>query len=77
MNDYLEIKCLEGREGVELRIFNRWGNEVYFSAGYRNDWDGTYRGEPLPDGAYFYVVEYGDPETGMHTGRSGYIMIHR
>ena len=33
-----------------LKVFNRWGQEVYQTAAYRNDW----RGENLPDGTYYY-----------------------
>lgn len=34
----------------ELRIFNRWGNQIYYSSNYLGDWDGA----NLPDGIYFY-----------------------
>jgi gliding motility-associated-like protein len=25
-------------------------------------WDGTYNGDPLPDGTYYYVIEFTDSE---------------
>ena len=54
------------------------GNEVYFNTNYQNNWSGLYKEEePLPDGAYYYVVEYDDPDTGERTSRGGYIMLHR
>ncbi len=46
---------------VSLAIFNRWGQQVYKSADYKNDWDGTgtggFVGNLLPNGTYFYLVE--------------------
>ncbi|MBC6607076.1 PKD domain-containing protein [Hymenobacter sp. BT188] len=36
----------------ELRIFNRWGQEVYQSAAYRNEW----QAEGQPAGVYYYQV---------------------
>ncbi|SMB88725.1 PKD domain containing protein [Hymenobacter roseosalivarius DSM 11622] len=36
----------------ELRIFNRWGREVYQSAAYRNEW----QAEGQPAGIYYYQV---------------------
>ncbi|WP_161806929.1 gliding motility-associated C-terminal domain-containing protein [Hymenobacter sp. AT01-02] len=33
-----------------LRVFTRWGNKVYETANYRNDW----RGNNLADGLYYY-----------------------
>jgi gliding motility-associated-like protein len=35
---------------------NRWGNVVFESIGYANPWDGTFKGEPLPLGTYFYSI---------------------
>ncbi len=41
-------------------IFNRWGSIVYESTGYSDPWDGTYKGEYLPMGTYFYRVDLND-----------------
>ncbi|MFT7612126.1 MAG: gliding motility-associated-like protein, partial [Parvicellaceae bacterium] len=35
----------------------RWGQHVFSSKNYNNDWDGTFNGEPLPDGSYYYVIQ--------------------
>jgi len=43
--------------GSKLFIFNRWGNEVYSSNNYQNNWDGTYMGKLLPTSTYFAVLE--------------------
>ena len=40
-------------ESSELTIFNRWGNVVYHSKDYQNNWDGG----NLSDGTYFYVLK--------------------
>ena len=39
-----------------VTIFNRYGHVVYKSDDYKNDWDGTYNGKPVPDATYYYVV---------------------
>lgn len=40
-----------------LIIFNRWGDIVYESQPYNNDWDGVNAsGSPLPDGTYYYIL---------------------
>jgi len=41
-----------------VKVFNRYGSPVYESEDYKNDWDGTYKGKPLPDGTYYYVIRY-------------------
>lgn len=43
---------------VKAKIYNRYGGLVYESENYQNDWQGTYKGKPVPDGTYYYVVEY-------------------
>ena len=72
VNDYLTILGLDQVEDYELMVFNRWGNQVFGSTDYRNDWDGTWNGEVLPDGTYFFILETNDERT-----TSGYIQIQR
>lgn len=43
---------------IRAFVYNRYGSEVYKSANYQNDWNGTYKGKPLPDGTYYYVLEF-------------------
>ncbi|MBA2612234.1 MAG: gliding motility-associated C-terminal domain-containing protein [Bacteroidetes bacterium] len=44
----------------EIEIYNRWGELLYRSVGYSNAWDGSYKGNPLPVGAYFYTINLHD-----------------
>lgn len=38
---------------LTLKVYNRWGNLVYESSSYKNDWDAS----QLPQGTYFYYLE--------------------
>ena len=40
-------------ESTDLVVFNRWGNKVFESNNYQNDWDGG----NLSDGTYFYILK--------------------
>jgi len=42
-------------------VFNRWGNQVYYNDIYNNDWNGTYKGMPLPFGTYYYTLKLVNP----------------
>ena len=56
-NDFLMIDNLDKYPKNELIIFNRWGDILYKSKNYNNDWNGTNQsGEPLPEGTYYYVL---------------------
>lgn len=43
-----------------LAIYNRWGQMVFEATTPVNKWDGTYNGEPCPDGMYTYVYRIRD-----------------
>ena len=46
---------------LNLRIYNRWGEQIYNGEATTNShdasWDGTYLGELVPSGTYTYVAE--------------------
>jgi len=61
-----------------FEVYNRWGNKVFSSQFYQNNWDGTSNGqsvfsknEQLPAGPYFYVLT-----TGYNTVYKGWIYIN-
>ena len=55
-NDYWNISDLERFPDNEVRIINRWGDEVFFAAPYQNDWTGTWKGQELPGATYYYII---------------------
>ena len=55
-NDFWIIDGVLNYPNTEVHVFNIYGTEVYKSMDYKNDWNGTYRGEFLPNGSYYYVV---------------------
>ncbi|WP_372946479.1 gliding motility-associated C-terminal domain-containing protein, partial [Muriicola sp.] len=62
VNDVLKVDCLEDYPTINasLEIFDRYGNSVFSSASYNNDWDGTGKGGQLPKGTYFYILNLGE-----------------
>ena len=72
INDFFRIEGLERYPDHRLVVFNRWGSKVFSSKNYQNDWDGSWDNSILPDGTYFYILEYGDGR--KHTG---FIQIRR
>lgn len=76
-NDEFIVPCLledNAYPNSQVLIFNRWGDEVFRSKRpYQNNWSGTFNGEELPVGTYFYVVDFGDGSTPLR----GFIVIQR
>lgn len=61
-NDTWRVSDLSKIADCNVTIFNRWGEPVYTTTNYQNDWGGTRDGEPLPDGVYFYAIKCSDKE---------------
>jgi len=57
-NDLMLITGIRDCESAVLRIYNRWGKEVYYSI-YpdKEPWAGFYHSEEVVEGVYFYVLE--------------------
>ena len=73
IHDRWEIKYLNTYPGATVEVYNRYGQLVYKSAGYSQTWDGTFNGNPLPVGTYYYVI---NPKNGR-AQMSGYVDIIR
>jgi gliding motility-associated-like protein len=57
LNDTWGIAGLSLYLKCEVRIYNRYGQLVFFSRGYPSPWDGTFKGQPLSPGPYIYVID--------------------
>ena len=75
INDYWEIKDLNGINSVTVYIFDRNGQKVYDYSGSNIAWDGKYGGQPVPVGTYYYIVKLND-ELRSQT-YSGWILLMR
>jgi len=60
INDVWIIANIDDFPNIEVLIFNRWGEEVFFSEGYDIPWDGLFDGKELPVGTYFYIIDLHD-----------------
>lgn len=73
IHDTWHIPFADKVDGIEVLVFNRWGEQVFHSSGYGADqeWNGTYKnhGDKLPVGTYYFVIKIpGDsPVTGSVT----------
>jgi gliding motility-associated-like protein len=59
INDNWIIPGIENYSNALIKVYNRWGHEVFASKGYNNDWNATYKSnsDSLPSGSYMYVID--------------------
>ncbi len=77
LND--EFFPIEGAgSNVTLTVWNRWGIKMFETSGAYKPWNGRTPGnKPVPDGVYFYILEYKIPCTGSHIEgkEEGYVHV--
>ncbi len=73
INDTWEIKYLDQYQGCMIQVYSANGQLVYSNVGYTKAWDGTYKGNKMPSGTYYYVI---DPKNGRKK-IGGYITLMR
>ncbi|WP_320814681.1 gliding motility-associated C-terminal domain-containing protein [Flavobacterium sp.] len=70
LNDNWDLSTFDVKK---VQIFNRYGKEVYSKSNYTNEWVGkSNNGNELPDGTYYYVIEFNDMAP-----RTGWVYINR
>ena len=57
VNDVWKIRSLSEYTTCKVEVFNQWGSLVFKSTGYATPWDGTYKDEAVPAGAYYYIID--------------------
>nr|WP_295872646.1 gliding motility-associated C-terminal domain-containing protein [uncultured Chitinophaga sp.] len=71
-NDRFIIIGISRYPNSSLFIYNRWGNQVYQSKNYQNEWDG----HGLSEGTYYYVLKLRTAEGGERSYK-GWIELMR
>ncbi len=76
INDLLKIK----KRGIAtlnyFRIFNRWGELIWQTTDIEEGWNGRYKGEPQPMGAYVFMIE-AKTSTGRIFNKQGTVTLIR
>lgn len=62
-NDTWVIGGLEDHPNAVVEIYNRWGSLLFSSNDYQNDWNGTYNGDNVSAGVYYYVITISEDVT--------------
>ncbi|MBL4703599.1 MAG: gliding motility-associated C-terminal domain-containing protein, partial [Flavobacteriales bacterium] len=61
INDDWELDYFDQFPDVEIEVYNRWGQQLFYNRGYTQRWDGRYNDKDLPEGTYYYVIKLNHP----------------
>ena len=76
VNDVFYVVPYGMKDLVSLRIYNRWGEQVFFSGEFNYGWDGIYKGLMSEAGVYPYVV-WAQTWTGQLKRYEGMVVLVR
>ena len=68
VNDTWRDPALERYTNNKVWIYARSGKLVFEKVNYQNNWNGTSDGAELPEGAYYYVVDFEQNGTVDYSG---------
>ncbi len=74
-NDVFHIANLTFQRVLEFRVFNRWGQEVFYSNDNQHGWDGKWKGVPQDMGSYQYLIRLGYPDGLVETYKGAVTLI--
>lgn len=69
INDKWIVWGIENMTNNSVKVVDRSGRVVFTQTNYQNGWDGKYNGNYLPEGAYFYIVDYNVPNGSGGTSK--------
>lgn len=64
----------EAIKEYSIQVYNRWGEVIFQSDNYSQQWDGTYDGAKAPQGTYVYKVS-ASGITGKSTIKNGTVHL--
>jgi gliding motility-associated-like protein len=76
LNDAFRL-VYAGIENFSLRIYDRYGQEIFSGNDPLTGWDGQYKGQPCPEGTYVYKIIFIDTATGLQRVFSGTVVLLR
>ncbi len=57
LHDYFQVTFVN-LDYLTVKIYDRWGKFLFESRNKNFQWDGTFENNPLPEGVYYWVIDY-------------------
>jgi gliding motility-associated-like protein len=77
LNDYLYPLNAYKADGLEFKVYNRWGQLVFQTRDWTRKWDGKINGEPQAAGTFVWMLSYTHHDTGKHYSLKGTTVLIR
>ncbi len=61
LNDVFRPVGIKFTNLLDFRVYNRWGQQIFYTNNPDVGWDGTFQGVPQDMGTYYYTIIVGEP----------------
>ncbi len=68
INDTWEIGNIQSYPGRIFNVFKELGAEIFSNTDYTSEWDGTWKGNKLPLGVYYFVIRLKNDQRTVYKG---------
>ncbi len=75
-NEYFTIDNIEHYPNSKLSILNRWGETIFETIGYKNDWNGKNHGKQMLAGTYYYQLDLNEPRNEIKTIKGFFSILY-
>lgn len=79
VNDLIYFSKIPNKEFFTFfswKVYNRWGQELFVSNSSEIGWDGTFENKDVPQGVYYYLINYSD-QCGNNEETTGFFHLFR
>lgn len=77
LNDVFKAQFGEGITKFKMMIYNRWGQQVFFSENKNEGWTGQLNGKNLSSGVYAWMITYKEAGTENEQRLKGTVLLIR
>lgn len=75
LNDLFRIENITYQHALEFRVFNRFGQCVFYTMNAKKGWDGTFNNMPCEVGTYHYLIRIAYPDKREKTLKGDVTLI--
>ncbi|MEO6557743.1 MAG: gliding motility-associated C-terminal domain-containing protein [Ferruginibacter sp.] len=77
LNDYLYPLNAYKARNLSFSIYNRFGQQLFYTSDWTHKWNGTFKGQGADPGSYVWILTYTNIETGKRIEQKGTTVLIR
>jgi gliding motility-associated-like protein len=76
-NDFLYPTNAYKAKDLQFKVFNRFGQLIFYTTNWTQKWDGTFKGQGADPATYVWILQYTNSDTGKRVEQRGSTILIR